>query len=287
MAARGGGRSAAAGRGRVTDDHSGAAPPADVPLAGWCVVVTGDAERTTGLAGRVAALGADVVRLPVVSVEDAPDGGATLAVAAARLSAGDYAWVVVTSANAVVRLQRSLSGRPVPATVQWAAVGPSTGRALEAAGLPCHLVPAAATADALATELVASATPGHVLYPRAEVVRSDLAGRLSAAGWAVDEVVAYRTAAAAPQTTAVRAARRADAILFTSGSAVDQTVALLGAPSVPPLVVTIGPSTSAAAEASGLRVAAEAEPHSAEGLAAALVSLARSGNGIHRRLPGT
>jgi uroporphyrinogen-III synthase len=270
----------------VTDDGSAANPPADMPLDEWCVVVTGDVARTSGLAGRVVALGAGVVRLPVVSVEDAPDGGVALGAAADRLSTGGYDWVVVTSANAVVRLQRALSGRPVPGTVHWAAVGPTTGKALDTAGLPCHLVPAAATADALATELVASATPGHVLYPRAEVVRSDLSGRLSAAGWIVDEVVAYRTAGAAPDASAVGAARRADAILFTSGSAVDQTVALLGAPSVPPLVVTIGPSTSAAAEAAGLRVAAEAEPHSAEGLAAALVSLARSGNGMDRRLPG-
>jgi uroporphyrinogen-III synthase len=270
----------------MTHDGSGASPPVDVPLAGWSVVVTGDARRSTALGGRVAALGADVVRLPVVAIEDAPDGGAALEVAVARLAGGAYAWVVVTSANAVTRLQRSLAGRQVPAAVRWAAVGPSTGRALRAAGLPCHLVPAAATADALATELVATTAPGNVLYPRAAVVRGDLAGRLSAAGWVVDEVVAYRTAGADPDPGAVRAARRADAVLFTSGSAVDQTVALLGAPSVPPLVVTIGPSTSVAAEAAGLRVAAEAEPHSAEGLAGALVSLARSGAGRPGRLPG-
>jgi uroporphyrinogen-III synthase len=263
----------------VSDGSSRPSASADTPLTGWRVVVTGDARRGTELAGEVAARGADVVRLPVVAIEDAPDGGAALEVAAARLSTGEYAGVVVTSANAVERLRRSLAGRDVPAFVRWAAVGPSTGRALQAAGLPCHLVPRAATADALATELVASGPPGHVLYPRAERVRGDLAGRLAVAGWDVDEVVAYRTVGADPDPVAVEAARRADAILFTSGSAVEHTVALLGAPSVPPLVVTIGPSTSATVMAFGLPVAAEAEPHSADGLVEALVSLARSAAG--------
>ncbi len=105
----------------------------------------------------------------------------------------------------------------------------------------------------------------------------DLAARLSAAGWLVDEVVAYRTTGADPDPLARDAARGADAVLFTSGSAVEQAITLLGAEGVPPLVVTIGPSTSAATRAAGLRVAAEAQPHSADGLIDALVSLARSG----------
>jgi uroporphyrinogen-III synthase len=261
----------------VTGKVSGGEPPDHSGLAGWRVVVTGDTHRSSELGHRVAERGADVVALPVVAIEPAPDGGAGLDAAAGRLSAGDYAWVIVTSANAVDRLQRALAGRRVPDAVRWAAVGPSTGRAIEAAGLPCHLVPSVATADGLATELVAAATPGRVLYPRAERVRGDLATRLSDAGWIVDDVVAYRTTGADPGPSAREAAGGADAVLFTSGSAVDHAVALLGAEGVPPLVVTIGPSTSAAARAAGLRVAAEADPHSADGLIDALVSLAGSG----------
>ncbi len=261
----------------MSGEQSGDEPSGHSELAGWRVVVTGDAHRSSELGHRVAERGADVVALPVVAIEPAPDGGAGLGAAAGRLSSGDYAWVIVTSANAVDRLQRALAGRTVPDAVRWAAVGPSTGRAIEAAGLPCHLVPSVATVDGLATELVATAAPGHVLYPRAERVRGDLAARLSDAGWIVDDVVAYRTTGADPDLSAQEAARGADAILFTSGSAVDHTVALLGAEAVPPLVVTIGPSTSAAARAAGLRVAAEADPHSADGLIDALFSLAASG----------
>jgi uroporphyrinogen-III synthase len=260
-----------------TGESSADGPRQGDPLAGWLVVVTGDARRSSTLGQQVSARGADVVRLPVVAIEDPVDEGAALEAAIDRLLSGDYAWVMVTSANAVDRVRRSLAGRRVPEVVRWAAVGPSTGRALEEAGLPCHLVAPAATADALAEVFVGSATAGRVLYPRAERVRSDLGARLIAAGWPVDEVVAYRTTAADPDPSAREAARRADAVLFTSGSAVEAAVALIGRQDVPPIVVTIGPATSAAARDAGLEVAAEAEPHSTDGLVDALVMLARSG----------
>ncbi len=246
------------------------------PLAGWRVVVTGDAGRVSELGQRVTELGADVVHLAVVTIDDPPDGGAALAEAVARLLGGDYGWVLVTSANAVDRVARSLAGRPVPASVRWAAVGPSTRRALEQANLPCHLAPSVATADALATALEAAAAPARALYPRAERVRSDLAERLRAVGWTVDEVVAYRTRGAPVSPTLLDAVRAADAVLFTSGSAVEHTVASLQNDAVPPVVVTIGPSTSAVARECGLEVSAEAEPHSAAGLVDALVRVARA-----------
>jgi uroporphyrinogen-III synthase len=249
---------------------------AATPLDGWRVVVTGDMARTSSLADRVSALGGDVVRLPVVVIEEPPDGGAALAVATDRLLAGDYGWVVVTSGNAVERVRRALAGRSVPEGVRWAAVGPSTERALVAAGLPCHLVPPESSADALATAFIAEAGPGPVLYPRAELVHSDLAARLVDAGWPVDEVVAYRTSGRDPGPAAMDAARRSDVVLFASASAVERTVALLGVEGVPSDVLTIGPSTSAAARRAGLHVAAEAEPHSADALVDALVTLARS-----------
>ncbi|HXW39535.1 MAG TPA: uroporphyrinogen-III synthase [Acidimicrobiales bacterium] len=252
------------------------APPAGdaAGLAGWRVVVTGDAARTSDLGRRVSERGAEVVALPVVSVGDPADGGAALRAAASRLVTGDYDWVMVTSTNGVDRLRRAIGGRSFPPSLRWAAVGPSTGRALEGAGLPCDLVPEAATADALADALVAAAPAARVLYPRAERVRSDLADHLRRASWTVDDVVAYRTTAAAPDAATRGAAQRADAVLFTSGSAVEQTVAVLGTDGVPPVVVTIGPSTSAVARTAGLRVAAEARPHSTGGLVEALVAVA-------------
>jgi len=252
----------------------GAARSEDRPLAGWRVAVTGDTTRTSDLGRRVAGKGAEVVQLPVVAVVDPIDGGARLRTAADRLVAGEYDWVVVTSANGVDRLRHALVGRGVPSSVRFAAVGPSTGRALDEAGLPCHLAPEAATSDALGEVLVSSGDPGRALYPRAERVRGGLAERLRAAGWETDDVVAYRTVGADPDPASRDAARRADAVLFTSGSAVEQTVGILGVDGVPSVVVTIGPSTSSVVRASGLEVTAEARSHSAAGLVETLIALA-------------
>jgi uroporphyrinogen-III synthase len=65
----------------------------------------------------------------------------------------------------------------------------------------------------------------------------------------------------------------ADAIMFTSASTVEHWVAAAGTDATPPVVVTIGPVTSAAAAALGLAVTAEADPHTIDGLVAALQSV--------------
>jgi uroporphyrinogen-III synthase len=66
----------------------------------------------------------------------------------------------------------------------------------------------------------------------------------------------------------------ADAVTFTSASTVRGFMGVAG-PSWEraarrPLVVSIGPVTAAAARTAGLRVDAEARPHTIEGLVAAL-----------------
>jgi uroporphyrinogen-III synthase len=88
----------------------------------------------------------------------------------------------------------------------------------------------------------------------------------------VDEVVAYRTVAGRPDAGAVAAARRAEAIAFTSSSTVERTAELLGPTGVPPLVISIGPVTSGSARSLGLAVAAEADPHTIDGLVEAVVA---------------
>lgn len=245
-----------------------------LPLAGRTVVATRSRVQTSWLVDRLAAVGATVVELPVIAIEDAADGGAALAESADRLVAGDYAWVAFTSANAVSRFLLALGGRRVPVAVQWAAVGAATARRLADGGFEATLVPPAAVSDALAEAFPSAGGPGPasmVLFPRAETVRGALVAGLEAKGWKVDDVVAYRTAAGHPDPEAIAAAREADAVAFTSSSTVERTVALLGVDGVPPVVVSIGPVTSATARAEGLQVAAEATDSSIEGLVDAVV----------------
>jgi len=246
-----------------------------LPLAGRTVVATRSRAQTSALVDRLQALGATVVELPVIAIEDAADGGAGLAEAADRLVAGAYSWVAFTSANAVSRFLAALEGRAVPATVQWAAVGSATARCLAEGGFAPTLVPGEAVSDALAEAFPSAGQSGAgstVLFPRAETVRGALVAGLEAKGWMVDDVVAYRTVAGDPDPGSIVAAGTADAIAFTSSSTVERTVALLGVDGVPPVVVSIGPVTSASARAEGLEVAAEAIDSNIDGLVGAVVS---------------
>ena len=247
------------------------------PLAGRRVVVTRTRAQAPTLVDRLERLGASVVELPVIAVVDPADGGAALGLAAHRLVSGAYQWVAVTSSNAVSRLLSALDGRPVPSRVRWAAVGSATARALAEGGVEADLVPAVSLAEALAEAFppVAASGPGSsgtVLFPRAETVRGTLAAGLRAKGWLLDEVVAYRTVASAPAPEAVDAAREADVITFTSSSTVEHALELLGTGGLPPVVVSIGPVTSGTARAAGVEVTREAEPHTIEGVAEAVVA---------------
>ena len=248
------------------------------PLSGRSVVVTRTRSQSSELVQQLARLGAEVVELPVIAVEGPDDGGAALSGAVARLVAGTYAWVAVTSPNAVSPLLAAIGDRTVPDAVRWAAVGAGTARSLQEGGFPVDLVPDRAVSEALA-EAFPAADPGSaggdtgtVLFPRAETVRGALAPILRAKGWLVDEVVVYRTVAGRPGADAVAAAQRADAIAFTSSSTVERTAELLGPTRVPPVVISIGPATSGSARSLGLEVAAEADPHTIDGLVEAVIA---------------
>jgi uroporphyrinogen-III synthase len=251
------------------------------PLDGRSVVVTRTRAQASGLVDRLRALGASVVELPVIAIDDPADGGRALAGAVDRLVSGAYRWVAFTSSNAVIRLVAELGDRTVPDSVRWAAVGVGTARALERAGVTVDLVPDRSVADALAESFPPPAPgpegrdgpgdPGTVLFPRAETVRGALAEGLRDKGWRVDEVEAYRTVAGEPSPDAVGAAGRADAVAFTSSSTVQRTLDLLGEDGVPDVVVSIGPVTTASARSAGLIVAAEARPHTIDGLVEAVV----------------
>ena len=176
-------------------------------------------------------------------------------------------WVVVTSTNGAERAVAAAGGRAAALALRWAVVGPGTADALAALGIHAALVP-----DRFVAEGLVEAFPdppdggGRVLLAQAEAARPVLADGLRARGWEVTTVVAYRTVAVTPPPELLRAAAAADAIAFTSGSTVDGYVRAAGRGAVPPVVVAIGPVTSAAVVAHGLTVAAEADPHSLAGL---------------------
>jgi len=205
------------------------------------IVVTRPAGRGAVLARRLEELGHEVVSCPLVR---------TLPVGPARVDLSAYDWLVLTSRTAVEELARRASGR-------WprvAAVGPGTAEELRRRGVEPALVAAEHTQEGLLAEL--PRRTGRVLFAGAEEARPLLADELGA-----EVVVLYRTARLRPETFP-----DAELVVLASASAAEAYGALgCDAPAV-----TIGPRTTAAARAAGVRVVAEAGTHDLDRLVAAV-----------------
>jgi uroporphyrinogen III methyltransferase/synthase len=126
-------------------------------------------------------------------------------------------------------------------------------------------------------------SPGDsILLLRAQVARDVLPAALREAGHEVDDVAVYETRAASQRDAAgvldELGRGGIDAVTFTSPSTVDQFVALAGGAQRArtlldtTCVASIGPVTSAALVAHGLRVDAVAAEHSFPGLLDAIES---------------
>jgi uroporphyrinogen-III synthase len=200
-------------------------------------------ERRAGsLADRLDAAGFVVVRCPLVAIEPLGDAPVGLA---------GYDWLVVTSPNAADELaRRGVHGWPSAI----AAIGPGTAERLAAMGLPAGVVPHVFTQEGLLDVLPKPV--GRVLIAGAEDARPLLADELGA-----ESLALYRTVELEP-------AEPPDADLAAlAASSQARAFGKLGT-AIP--VVSIGPQTTEAARAAGLRVLAEADPHDLDGLVAAV-----------------
>jgi uroporphyrinogen III methyltransferase/synthase len=205
------------------------------------VVLTGTERLSEPLAEALERTGLEVETCPLVAVEHLP--GPTL-------RADAYDWLLLTSRNGVEALFARLEG-PLP---RVAVVGSGTAEALRAHGVQPDLVAATSTQEGLAAELPTPA--GRVLFAGAEDARDVLVRELGA-----DFVPLYRTVELRPERFP-----EADLVVLASASAA-RSFAGLGL-DVP--CVSIGPVTSAEAEACGLRVVAESSTHDREGLVEAV-----------------
>lgn len=233
------------------------------PLRGRSIVTTrgavGEIDR------RLAALGADVIHVPLIETVDADDGGAAMAAALRSLRDGD--WVVVTSSAGAIRL----AGRMPAAAVRIAAVGTATAAAVATTtGRTPDLVPERQTVADLAAALPTPDAATRLVIAQAD--RADPAGAdaIAARGYDVQRIVAYRTLERTPNPRERRAALGADAVVFASGSAATAWAGSFGT-MTPPVVVSIGPTTTAVAIGIGLDVTTTASPHSIDGLVEAVV----------------
>jgi uroporphyrinogen III methyltransferase/synthase len=240
------------------------------PLFGKQVVVTRARAQVSGLAATLRELGAEVVEAPTIEIVDPDDGGAALDQAVQGI--GRYDWLVLTSPNGAERTMAALPDARLLAGVQVAAVGSGTAASLAAHGIVADLVPETFVGEGLAEAFpVPPDGGGRVLLARAAVARDVVPDGLRAKGWHVDVVDAYRTRPVPVPAEVAEAVATADAVTFASSSSVTNLVGAVGVAGIPGTVVSIGPITSRTARGLGLTVAAEAVPHTVEGLVAALM----------------
>jgi uroporphyrinogen-III synthase len=207
------------------------------------VIVTRAPEQAEPLASELRELGHEVVLCPLIRVDPiGPDA----------LELSSYDWVIVTSPNGAAELLRRASGRPA----RMAAIGSGTAAVLSRGGLAPDLVPRVSTQEGLLAELPRPA--GRTLVAAAEGARRLIVDELAA-----DFIPLYRTTELRPEPP------RGDVVVLASASAA-RAFGALGA-AIP--AVSIGPQTTAAARATGIRVLAEAERHDLAGLVAAVATL--------------
>jgi uroporphyrinogen III methyltransferase/synthase len=243
------------------------------PLFGRSIVVTRAREQASELRTKLEELGAEVLELPAIEITPVDFTVPDLA---------EYEWIVFTSANGVrAFFERGVdvAGRDTRAFagVRVAAIGPGTARALVARGIRADLVPERFVAESLLAAFPPPDAPrARVLLARAAQARDVLPDGLGERGYTIDVLAVYRTQPATPDPAAIARvlAGEVDAVTFTSSSTVDNFCAALGrAPDPQPLVVSIGPVTSATAVGHCLRVDAEATEHTIDGLVATLLGI--------------
>ncbi|HEX9560906.1 MAG TPA: uroporphyrinogen-III synthase [Candidatus Dormibacteraeota bacterium] len=176
-------------------------------------------------------------------------------------SLASFDWVVFTSARGVDAVDE------LPFGSRFAAVGPETANALRARGVePAH-VPLTTDGEGLGKSLP-DVEGKRVALVRASAADTDLPDILRRRGAAVEEITAYRTVEAPPESAHPLRTALADpdlrAAVFASGSAVRGFVELVGTVQVP--AITIGARTTARARDLGFRVIAEAKTQSVAGL---------------------
>ena len=249
-----------------------------LPLFGKRIVITRPAEEGDRSAADLEALGAEVLRAPLIEILPVEDRG-PLDEVIGRL--GSFDWLVFTSANGVRSFFDHLeaTGRDLRAVghLRLAAIGPSTADALRSLRLRADVVPDDHHSEGLAEALAPRVAGQRVLLARADRGRDVLRERLGSIAH-IEQVAVYCNADVAtlpPEVMTRIAEGSVDWVTLTSSAGVERLHALW--PEVARgrighgiRLATISPVTSATAARLGWPVAAEANPATWDGVVGAI-----------------
>ncbi len=195
-------------------------------LHGKRIVITRATHQAHELAELLRERGAEPLLYPCIAIEP-PEDTSELDAALRQLVAGQFDWLVLTSANTVEALrQRTTALGIMLKNVSTAVVGPATAQAAaRVLGVTVKALPDEYVAEALATTL--KPTPGmRILLPQADIARTTLCDHLTAMGTKVTAVTSYHTVIGQGgiNLPGLLVADAVDAITFTSSSTVANCV---------------------------------------------------------------
>lgn len=227
-------------------------------IAGRRILITRSAEDAGAWAERVQQLGAQPIVLPCLVVTPCTDA---VSASTLRATLAGASWLVLSSRRGVEVVAGMLNGT-LPPGLEVAAVGPATARAASALLGRVDLVGPEKSGRSLAGALVARLAGmegrAHVVVAGAVCGRTDVERALDGVGIRVTRMSVYEVLPApAIEPKHDLSLDRVDAVLLASPSAAQGLVNRAVLPAAVH-VITIGPTTTAAAEALGLSVFAQA-----------------------------
>lgn len=247
-------------------------------LGGRTVLIPRGGSRGDAWAHEVELRGGRAVLAPLVEIVP-PADDASLRAAVRRLARGEYAWLALTSVNAV---QALLDHGAQLGGAQVAVVGEVTAEAAHKAGWPVDLLPELRTGAGLVEAFAPWAESsgdnsgaggrGRVLLPLSALAAGTLEVGLRRLGYEPDRVTAYDLAPLDPSAELVAAvsAGSIDAVILTSGSVARRVQEVF--PDLPSTVhiVCIGEPSAHVAREVGLTVHAVASTSTGAGTIEAL-----------------
>ena len=234
------------------------------PLFGRRIVVTRAREQASDFSARLAALGADCIEFPTISIVPPPSFEP---LDAAVRNLASYRWVIFTSVNGVKFFMERLRAAGLDSRalhgLRIAAIGPKTAEIIESFGIVPDLVPSEYRAEAVLDGLAHENVSGmRFLMPRAMEAREVLPETLRERGAVVDVVPAYQTVLPTGKSEAMAGMFRRgeiDCVTFTSSSTVTNFLSLFDKDEALEFlsritVACIGPVTAETAGKLGLKI---------------------------------
>jgi uroporphyrinogen III methyltransferase/synthase len=241
-----------------------------VTLSGRRVVVTRASRSAAVLTRILRARGAVVTDAPVIEIRPLRPSQKHLGWLRELSS---YDGLLFTSANAVARTAAVLRKKALPVGMKIFAVGPKTAARITAEHWPAPVTAKDFSAEGLARRM-RDVSQKKFLFPRALEGRDVLVDALTRRGARVDLWPVYETTFHRPSAVVRRAltSGRTDAVTFASGSAATSLLGRMSAKEKARLfsravAVSIGPVTSAALRAQGVRRIVESRRATLEDMA--------------------